>query len=158
MLTIGLLATLACREDEPAPAAEAADATTISDAATISCANDPRKDTYTANLEKAGASGVYRFTLLSATPAPPIRGTNSWSLRLTDTSGAVLSGATVDISPYMPDHGHGPSVKAAATEEGDHSYTVAPLYFFMPGLWQVTFKASVADKSDTAVFTFCVEG
>ena len=157
MLTIGLLGALGCATEEAPSSPPTVDAGE-SDSATISCTGDSRNDTYTPNLEKAGASGVYRFTLLSATPAPPIRGTNSWSLRVTDATGAVIQGATIEITPYMPDHGHGPSVKAAATEESDHSYTVTPLYFFMPGLWQVTFKASVADKSDTAVFTFCVEG
>ncbi len=157
MLTIGLLGVLGCGTDEAPASPETVDAGD-GDAATISCTGDSRNDTYAANLEKSGASGVYRFTLVSATPAPPIRGTNSWSLRITDASGAALSGAMVEVAPYMPDHGHGPSVKAAATEESDHSYTIAPLYFFMPGLWQVTFKATVADKSDTAVFTFCVQG
>src|SRR5262245_35772679 len=36
-----------------------------------SCTDDPRVDTYTANLKKAGMGSVLTFTLIQSDPAPP---------------------------------------------------------------------------------------
>ncbi len=42
----------------------------------------------------------------------------------------------------MPDHGHGTSVNASVTANSDGTYTVAPLYFFMPGVWRINLRRS----------------
>jgi hypothetical protein len=139
----------------------ARDAGPITDgSAVISCGSDPRADAYVENLSKPGRAGVFGFTLVRGDITPPGRGTNAWVVRVTDTAGAPISNATLVAKPLMPDHGHGTSIvpRATPTSRGDGTYDVAPLYLFMPGLWQVTVTATSGTKTDTAVFSFCIEG
>jgi hypothetical protein len=133
--------------------------TDAADSATVTCQNDPRALAYTANMEQPGASKTFTFVLVEGDPAPPARGNNTWTLAVKDAAGAPLDGATVDVKPFMPDHGHGTSVAATvAPGASPGTYTITPLYLFMPGLWQVTFTATKGSATDSAVFSFCVEG
>jgi hypothetical protein len=136
----------------------ASDAGTSGDDAAITCQNDTRADTFTANMKKAGKDGLFNFVLVAGDPAPPGKGTNTWTLRVLDASSVAVPSATIAIKPFMPDHGHGSSIVAQSTVQPDGSYQITPLYFFMPGLWQVTFTAQTAAGKDSAVFTFCVPG
>src|SRR5689334_11535282 len=81
----------------------------------IGCLNDRRADTYAANLTKTGTSGLFTFTLAESMPAPPAKGTNTWTLKLADGAGHAVTGATFKVTPYMPDHGHGTSVVPQAS-------------------------------------------
>jgi hypothetical protein len=125
-----------------------------------SCAMDARAEQYTAGMERTGASNLMKMSLMVSDPAPPHKGTNVWSLRVTDAQGAALSGATIGVLPWMPDHMHGTSVKAVVTPDGaDGHYTVKPLYLFMAGLWEITFDiTTTAGAKDSVVFRFCVDG
>jgi hypothetical protein len=143
-----------------------ANALTSLDATTISCANDPRGETYAPDLTAPGNAGLLTFVLASATPAPPALGAaNVWTLKITDASGAPVPHATFSrIRTWMPDHGHGSPLDVVATSNGDGTYAITSLDFFMTGLWQVTFFADVlvgtdaATESDSATFSFCVGG
>jgi hypothetical protein len=125
----------------------------------IPCTDDPRADHYTAGMQKTGPKGQLAVTLVSADPGPPIKGTNTWTVLVTDTTAGPQSGATLKVTPFMPDHGHGTSVKpviSALTDAGQ--YKVTPLYLFMAGLWQVTLDVTTsAGTRDAIVFSFCVE-
>ena len=123
----------------------------------VGCTRDVRADTYAARLSKPGRSGALTFELVSSEPAPPARGDNRWVLRVLDASSAAVTGATLTVSPFMPDHGHGTSVAPQVTASGD-SYEARPLNLFMPGLWQTTVGARTANGNDEAVFSFCIEG
>ncbi len=122
----------------------------------VDCANDPRVTIYAANLTVTSTGGGMKFVLVSSDPAPPARGTDTWALRVTDASGQPLPGLSLSVLPFMPDHGHGSSVTPQVTSNGGGSYTVANIYFFMPGVWRITFTS--ASPTDSAVFTFCVPG
>ncbi len=131
-------------DPDPAPAPTA---TTVDPATTVSCQNDARVDTYVANLAKTSTAGM-KVTLVSSDPAPPIRGTNNWSLKVENAPGDIT------VTPYMPDHGHGTSVKPTIEAAGPGAWNVKNLYFFMPGVWRVT----IASGTDSAQFFFCVAG
>jgi hypothetical protein len=146
----------ACGSSTSSSGNVASDAGTSGDDAAISCQNDTRADTFTANMKKAGKDGLFNFVLVAGDPAPPGKGTNTWTLRVLDASSAAVPSATITIKPFMP--GHGSSIVAQSTAQSDGSYQITPLYFFMPGLWQVTFTAQTAAGKDSAVFTFCVPG
>src|ERR1700722_2157523 len=64
-------------------------------------------DTYTANLTKPGSNGVYTFTLVQATPAPPAEDGNVWTLEISDKNGASPPLSQVVVYPFMPLMGHG---------------------------------------------------
>jgi hypothetical protein len=129
------------------------------DAGSDSCLNRPGIDAWSNGLARTSPSGNLKVTLLSGDPTPPARGTNTWTVSLTDGTGNAITGAQPDAVPYMPEHGHGSSVTPDMTSTGGPDYTVAPLYFFMPGIWQVTLSATPdAGPSDQVQVEFCISG
>jgi hypothetical protein len=136
------------------------DAAAPADGDIVGCLTDPRDDTYAPDLTKPGQSGSFQFVLVSADPAPPATLTNTWTVKLL-SGGAPVTGATFSWGPkslWMPDHGHGSTATPQVQDNGDGTYTLTPLYFFMAGLWQVTLTAQSGGTTDTAVFSFCVQG
>jgi hypothetical protein len=129
---------------------------------TVSCSSDPRLDTYAGGLNKPGELGVLSFHFSDITPDPPAKGSNTFHVQVSDASGAAMQGKLgVDLN--MPDHGHGTSVKPVSTlDPATGSFTVTPLYLFMPGVWRIRFDAYAADTDasplDSVTLHFCVEG
>lgn len=121
---------------------------------TVDCTMDPRVDTFTANMTKKSASGALSVTLVSSDPAPPARGNDTWIVRAQDASGATIPASMLAVDAFMPDHGHGSSVKPTLMPQPDGSVQVTPLYLFMAGVWRVTFTAG----NDQVQFFFCVQG
>jgi hypothetical protein len=140
----------ACGSDNPASADGGGDGL-------IGCTNDPRALTYTANMQQVGVGRLLTFVLVKSDPAPPVKGTNTWTVKLLDTMGHAVTGASLSVVPKMPDHGHGTSIVPQVAPAGD-GYVVSSVYLFMAGLWQVTIQAQSAAGNDTAVFQFCIEG
>lgn len=124
----------------------------------ITCGNDARAEKYSSGMTKIGKAGLFSFGLTSVTPSSPTKGANTWQVTLTSSGTAPVNDASFVITPFMPDHGHGTPVKAKATLEGNGKYSVAPVQFTMPGIWEVTLEATSPAGKDTAVFTFCVPG
>ena len=150
LLGAGLLA-LSCGGSSGGPNTGIPDAGQV-----IDCSTDARVTAYKPNLTVSSASGALKFQLVQSNPGPPARGTDTWTMMVTDAAGAPMPGLSLSVLPFMPDHGHGTSVDASVTATGGGSYTVAPLYFFMPGVWRTTFTS--ATPADTAVFFFCIPG
>jgi YtkA-like len=129
------------------------------DGGVIDCSNDARAMKYAPGLSITSTGKQMKFTLLSSDPAPPARGNDTWKLSIANAAGQPLSGLNVSVLPFMPDHGHGTSVTPTVTANSDATYTVTPLYFFMPGVWQITFGTTPpGGTADTAVYYFCVPG
>jgi hypothetical protein len=124
------------------------------------CATDPRGQHYAVGLSGASADGSLKMSFVSANPAPPGEGENYWTLKVTDGSGAPLTGATFDVKPWMPDHGHGSSIIPSMTPMSvPGEYDVGILEFFMPGIWQTTItEEGTTGAPEAVVFTFCVAG
>jgi hypothetical protein len=142
----------ACTSSSPATPADAG----AGEGSAISCEHDTRAMTYAPNL--SASANVTKVVLVDASPSPPARGTNTWTIKVTDAQGNAIPGATVTAKPFMPDHGHGSSVQPVVTANADGTFGVTPLYLFMPGLWQVTFTVKTASSSDDVVFSFCIAG
>lgn len=132
-------------------------------AGAVSCGSDPRVDTYTARLEKVGTNGVLSFELRASDPAPPAKGSDTFVLQLTNSSGQPTSGELA-VALTMPDHGHGTTIVPTITfDPSTQTYTVTPLYLFMPGVWRIQFSgyAGPADAGppiDSVAYYFCIEG
>jgi hypothetical protein len=124
----------------------------------IPCTDDPRADHYAAGMQKTGPKGI-NVTLMTSDPGPPIKGTNIWTVLVTDAGKVPQSGATFKVLPFMPDHGHPSPAKpvvSALTDAGQ--YKVTPLYLFMAGLWEVTLDVTTAaGTQDAVVFRFCIQ-
>src|SRR5689334_6660824 len=90
------------------------------------CAADNRKDTYSAGLTKA--AGGLQVRILEATPAPLAKGRNVLMLEIVDAGGQPVDGATVGVTPWMPDHAHGSAVRTVVTPSGSGKYEVKEIY------------------------------
>ncbi|MDB5213897.1 MAG: hypothetical protein JWO86_1824 [Myxococcaceae bacterium] len=133
-----------------------ADAGTTTGAA---CAADNRKDIYAAGMAKQTGTGALSIKLMDAMPAPPQKQSNTMVLQVLDSAGAPVDGATVSVTPFMPDHGHGSSVKPTVTAKGGGLYDVANVYLPMPGLWRLTVTVQMPSvAAQDAAFQFCIDG
>lgn len=120
------------------------------------CAIETRDDDYAVGLSKAGT--FVTATFVSADPAPPALGDNTWVLSFSDSGGALLDGLDITVMPILPDHGHGTPVVAVITPTGaPGQYRVAPVNLFMVGYWEITFEITQGDVQDSVMFGFCVE-
>jgi hypothetical protein len=119
--------------------------------------DDPKEETYSANMQQAGASSVFTFVLVSSDPAPPANDNNTWVVQLLDASGKPITDATFTAKATMPTMTHG-TTPVTIMSNGDGTYTFTPLYFFMAGLWQVAITATSGAQKDTTSFYFCVAG
>jgi hypothetical protein len=136
------------------------------EAGTVGCTG--QGDTYSANLSKPGANGVYTFTLVSAVPAPPDLDGNVWTLKIVDKNGASPPLSQVVVFPYMPLMGHGSDQTPTVTSNADGTFTATDIYLFMPGYWQMTVKVAEPSDADViinpatvpivdqAAFSFCI--
>jgi len=113
---------------------------------------------YAANMSVAGKPKLYDVELVSSDPSPPARGNDTWAFKVVDANGQPVSGATISVTPYMPDHRHGTQVVPTVTAQPDGSFTATPLYLFMPGLWTITLDVKAATGEDSVEYAFCVEG
>jgi hypothetical protein len=158
VLGLGAIAGLGCHSDS----SSGPDA----DIVTYDCAADPRSETYVVGFEKMGADGLIDVKLMSASPAPPARGNNTWQILLSSMSNGVVGApmpgmaANIVVTPYMPDHGHGTPIIVGVTDDGSGNYTLDPLNLWMPGMWQNTIQVTMGTGSDAVtdkvVYDFCL--
>lgn len=143
------LVSTACSADDE-PSADAPPAT--------GCAADTRKDVYTPGLSKPAGSLSVR--LVASNPGPPVKGTNAMTFEVLDAAGQPIEGATLTVTPWMPDHAHGSAVKPVVTAVGGGTYTVDEIYLAMAGLWQIKVGVQGAGGGplEEATFQFCLDG
>ncbi len=164
-LGLGLAACSSNNDTSAAPGSNSAGA----DSPVVSCAADPRAETFKENLTQQGDSlkskkPGFSFVLVKGTDEPPAVENQSWTLKILDANGKPVTDAQVTLpsgnarpaDPWMPDHGHG-SV-GAAKSNGDGTYTISNLYFFMAGIWSTYISATSGSTTDSTTFTFCVGG
>ena len=127
------------------------------------CVASGRGDTYVAGLEKQGTGGQLDFKLMSADPSPPARFLNSWVVQLNAMSqgavGAPVSGASLVVTPFMPDHQHGAGAyktQVAPVDGMAGQYSLTEINTWMPGYWEITIDATAGAAHDTAVYKFCI--
>lgn len=152
LAAVAWLGVIGCSSDDKSSSTNDA-----SDAAMTggSCASETRADTYAAGLEKVSASGNLRVSLLDASPAPPQKGDNVWTIAVHDAADAPIDGATLTMTPFMPDHGHGSAVTPVVAPAGESGkYTIDKIYLPMAGYWEMTIRLG----EEQVVFGFCVEG
>lgn len=132
------------------------------DDAPVNCAAETRDDDFVIGLDKIGDAQTLDFKLMTADPAPPIRGDNTWVVLVSAMSGGVVgapvAGASMTVTPYMPDHGHpsGKTVHVTPVPGSDGQYQLTPINLWMPGLWETTMDVTSAGGTDTVVFRFCI--
>jgi hypothetical protein len=127
--------------------------------ATYNCEAETRDEQFLAGMQKLAPGGTL-VSLMSAMPAPPGRDDNTWEIDVARDGGPV-DGATVKVTPFMPDHRHGTSVPVVVTPvaETPGRYELSPINLWMPGLWEITIDVTPAGGTrDSVVFRFCITG
>jgi hypothetical protein len=83
---------------------------------------------------------------------------NDWTLSLRDAAEGEITGASLQVRPWMVEHNHA-SLKACLVDElGGGRYRAAPIHLQMPGLWEVRVEIAAPDAPvDRVLFEFCVE-
>ena len=77
--------------------------------------------------------------------------------RLKDPSGAPIEGATLNVTPFMPEHQHGSPLRVQVSAAGQPGqYTLSPVNLWMPGVWETTIRATSGTTTDSAVYRFCI--
>lgn len=130
--------------------------------ASIGCATDPRVEDFTANLTHKGTNGMLSFVIAASNYSPPAVANNTWTVKVLDATGQPVKDAVLSFpadshpsDPFMPDH-HG-DLPAKSVNNGDGTYSIAPLYFFMGGVWSTYIQATTPSvPEDDTTFTFCV--
>lgn len=121
----------------------------------VNCAKETA-DEFVVGLQKTGT--VLDVRLMSATPAPPNRGDNEWIIQVKTVSGAApVTGATIDVTPFMPKHQHGTPVDTeieAMPSAGE--YKLKNVNLWMPGVWETTIEMSSSSGTDQVVYRFCI--
>jgi len=126
-------------------------------AALSSCMTTTGALPYSPNMSLMSTSGAFKVVLVDSMPGPPIKGTNTWTIKIVDESGAPQDGLTITPSANMPLHNHPPSVMAAVTPMGGGVYELSPVYLFMAGLWDVTLTwVPASGVKESVVFPMCV--
>lgn len=133
------------------------------DGTSYNCLEETRDDEFVLGLTKPGEQGVYEFKIVTAEPATPARGDNRWLLEVNTTAAPVapVSGATLRVTPFMPDHSHGSGKSVLVTPmTAAGQYQVEPVNLWMPGLWEITIQAEATQtggtQRDSVVFRFCL--
>jgi YtkA-like len=124
--------------------------------ASIACADETRAVPYEAGLELASEELGLRLTLLESRPSPRV-GNLRWTLQVLDAEGETVNGATVKVSPFMPDHHHGSPLVPTVDESGDGVYVASPINLTMPGFWRTTVRVTTDAWTDIVIVPLCIE-
>jgi len=131
----------------------------------VNCALETTADEFVVGLQKPGINGLIDFKLMSATPAPPARGDNTWVMQVSSMNngvvGAPIANATVYVTPFMPKHQHGSPIDTEVTAMPTAGqYELSPVNLWMPGLWETTIEVDATSSSgaDSVIYRFCIPG
>ncbi|MBI3203502.1 MAG: FixH family protein [Myxococcales bacterium] len=102
------------------------------------------------------ASGAFSAAFVPH-PDPPTTGDNALDIALSDADAAPIEGATIQIEPWMPGHGHGTPVVPELSDLGGGNYHASHIDFMMPGFWELTVAVTVADLRDEIVVAYDVK-
>jgi hypothetical protein len=108
-------------------------------------------------MSKTTPSGALTVAIVTAEPAPPLVGRNSWTVMLSDESGEAITAASVTLTGWMPRHGHGLSSVPLTDELDGGRYELQPINLFMPQLWEFGVGVTRNDDRDVVTFSFCVQ-
>jgi hypothetical protein len=80
-------------------------------------------------------------------------GRNVADLMIRDLGGSPLEGAKIEVSPWMPEMGHGVPFVPKVTEKGGGLYNIV-FHFTMTGLWELKMVIRKGEVEDNVVFEF----
>jgi len=118
-------------------------------------AGEPEPDAPVNPAEVTSDKGVYTLQLDPASD-PFLAGEASELALGVLMSGEGIPGASVMVTPFMPDMGHGIETEPTISDEGEGSY-LARWSFNMPGYWELEISVDGEHGADTATVAYEVE-
>lgn len=109
-------------------------------------------------MQATSDGGELRAELLAATPAPPARYRNDWTVQLRAADGSVLAdGAITHARTFMPLHGHdGGIVPVITSLKEPGQVRIERLNLSMRGAWEIQLTVSAPGVGeDRIVFHVC---
>lgn len=104
-------------------------------------------------LAQASDGGQLTIELRTSPSQPPARGLSIVELSIADAQGDPMDDLVVTAVPWMPDMGHGTSVKPTVTNAGGGKYEIDNVNMFMPGRWDLRTEMT-GPLDDSATFAF----
>lgn len=112
--------------------------------------------TYEIDAPRSSDDGDFKVAIATS-PVQPVTGTNQLRLYVFKGMGTPVTGATIDVEPWMPGHGHGSTEVPIVAEDGDGWYTVSNVFYTMPGYWELYIDIDDAVDTDSVTFEFNVQ-
>jgi len=94
-------------------------------------------DDFVIPLVKLSRDGELAAALIEANPSPPAKGSNTWTVELTDADGNPVVDQDVSAVLFMPEHGHGSSPTTVTPGANPGEYDISRITFTMGGVWEV---------------------
>jgi hypothetical protein len=99
-----------------------------------------------------GRDGHFRISFESEIDPIVINRMHRWQLKLMDSEGNAVSGATISVEGGMPAHDHGlPTRPRVSGEPGAGRYVLEGLRFHMGGQWELKLTIEAAGLRDVVV-------
>jgi hypothetical protein len=108
---------------------------------------------YKESLFKITENGHYSVEMVLKEKVLKV-GKNAIDLILHDNKDRDVVGATLTVTPWMPDMGHGVSEKPVIEEKGGGLYKANNVVISMSGRWELRITVAQNATKDTAVFEF----
>lgn len=106
----------------------------------------------TSSVTKTTGKGLFHIKLISSERILKL-GRNEVEIKVVDDKGVGMEGAKIEITPWMPEHGHGTMWPPTVTEKGKGLYqSVIPL--LMIGHWELKINVRKGDIEDSVIFDF----
>jgi hypothetical protein len=123
----------------------------------LPCDDDTQGEPYLPGMRKSGT--MVNLTLNKAVASPPNKGPERWEVVLTDASDTPIDGATITVTPFMEQHGHGSPVAVGVTADVGvpGGYVFDPIVLNMAGIWTITIDVGLpGDVTDQIELEFCI--
>lgn len=99
----------------------------------------------------ATEQGKLHVDLRTAPSQPPVRGDNTLRLHVTGAAAEPVDGLDVQVSAFMPAHGHGASATPVVKAIGGGDYEVDDVVLTMSGYWEVRLTFTRPGLEDVAI-------
>lgn len=106
----------------------------------------------TTSVTKTTAKGIFEVKITGQGRILK-NGRNEVILKVSTEKGKTVEGAQVEITPWMPEHGHGTPWPPIVTEQGQGTYK-AVIPVMMIGAWELRIKVKKGELEDTVLFNF----
>jgi len=107
-------------------------------------------------MSKTTPSGAVTVAIVAANPAPPLTGSNSWTVELRTENDEPITGASVSFAGRMPLHRHGLNALPLIRELDGGRYEIQPIILYMPQLWELSVVVTRNDEPEDVTFDICV--